>query len=115
MTTIYGISNCDTVRKAKRWLDDHGIDYRFHDFRKDGITSEMVESWCEAKGFETVLNKRGTTWRQLADEIKNNADEEQLKALLCEQPTLIKRPVLEYNGAVHIGFKADAYQQIFDV
>lgn len=115
MTTIYGISNCDTVRKAKRWLDDHGIDYRFHDFRKDGITREMVDTWCEAAGLETVLNKRGTTWRQLPDEIKNNADDEQLKALLCEQPTLIKRPVLEHNAAIHIGFKADVYNTLFDV
>ena len=114
VTTIYGISNCDTVRKARKWLEAEAITFDFHDFRKQGLNAEQVERWCAAAGLDKVLNKRGTTWRQLPDEVKANTDEAALKALLLEQPTLIKRPVLELDdGRIEIGFKADLYAALF--
>lgn len=114
MTAIlYGISNCDTVRKARKWFDANGIDYRFHDFRKEGLDAEHVSRWCDAVGSDKVLNKRGTTWRQLPAEQRDNLDEAALRALLVEQPTLIKRPVLERDGSIHIGFSATEYAELF--
>lgn len=114
MTTLYGISNCDTVRKARKWLEGESIAFDFHDFRKQGLNAEQVARWCAAAGLDRVLNKRGTTWRQLPDEIKANTDEQTLQALMVEQPTLIKRPVLELDdGRVEIGFKADDYAALF--
>ncbi len=114
MTTLYGISNCDTVRKARKWLEGESIAFDFHDFRKQGLNAEQVARWCAAAGLDRVLNKRGTTWRQLPDEVKANTDEQTLQALMVEQPTLIKRPVLELDdGRVEIGFKADDYAALF--
>ncbi|MBP0047876.1 ArsC family reductase [Marinobacterium sp. AK62] len=115
MTTIYGISNCDTVRKARKWLEAEGIAFDFHDFRKQGLNAEQVARWCAAAGTDKVLNKRGTTWRQLSDEQKAITDDAALQALLVEHPTLIKRPVLELDdGRVETGFKADRYAALFD-
>jgi len=114
VTTLYGISNCDTVRKARKWLEGESIAFDFHDFRKQGLNAEQVARWCAAAGLDRVLNKRGTTWRQLPDEVKANTDEQTLQALMVEQPTLIKRPVLELDdGRVEIGFKADDYAALF--
>lgn len=114
MTTIYGISNCDTVRKARKWLEAEAVAFDFHDFRKQGLNAEQVERWCAAAGLDKVLNKRGTTWRQLPDTVKACTDETALKALLLEQPTLIKRPVLELDdGRIEIGFKAEQYAAVF--
>jgi Spx/MgsR family transcriptional regulator len=114
VTRLYGISNCDTVRKARKWLEARGVAFEFHDFRKQGLNAEQVARWCAAAGLDRVLNKRGTTWRQLPDEIKANTDEQTLQALMVEQPTLIKRPVLELDdGRVEIGFKADDYAALF--
>ncbi|WP_328515345.1 ArsC family reductase [Marinobacterium marinum] len=114
MTTLYGISNCDTVRKARKWLEAESIAFDFHDFRKQGLTAEQVDRWCAAAGLDKVLNKRGTTWRQLTDEIKSTTDETALKALLVEQPTLIKRPVLEMaDGHIEVGFKAEQYAALW--
>ncbi len=114
MTTIYGISNCDTVRKARKWLEAEAIAFDFHDFRKQGLNAEQVARWCAAAGLDKVLNKRGTTWRQLPDEVKATTDEAALQALLVAQPTLIKRPVLELDdGRIEISFKADQYAALF--
>lgn len=113
MTTLYGISNCDTVRKTRKWLETNGIDFRFHDFRKDGLERAQVDRWCDALGIDTVLNKRGTTWRALPQAQRDNLDEAGLRALLVEQPALIKRPVLEQNGEIRVGFKADDYAALF--
>ncbi len=109
MITLYGICNCDTVKKAKKWLDEHQLDYRFHDFRKDGLDAELLHSWCEQLSWETLLNKRGTTWRQQPDEVKANVDAANVEALLLAQPAMIKRPVLVQNDSVRVGFKADEY------
>lgn len=113
MTTLYGIANCDTVRKARRWLKDQGIEHSFHDFRKDGLTAEQVAAWHEQVG-DALLNRRGTTWRGLTDEQKASVDDAAaLQALLVDQPTLIKRPVLDNNGQISIGFKDAHYQELF--
>lgn len=115
MTTVYGISNCDTVRKTRKWLDANGIEFSFHDFRKDGLDAASVDRWCDALGLDAVLNKRGTTWRQLPEAQRDSLDEAGLRALLVEHPTLIKRPVLEHNDSVRVGFKAEDYAELFGV
>ena len=113
MTVLFGIKNCDTVRKARRWLEAHDIPFTFHDLRSDGLTQEQVAGWIEALGWEAVLNKRSTSWKTIDPSRRENLDADSAKALLVELPTLIKRPVLEYDGAVYVGFKADTYHAIF--
>ncbi len=113
MTTLFGIKNCDTVKKARKWLDAAGIDYRFHDFRTDGLKREQLSAWNQAVGWETLLNRRGTTWRQLPEAVKENIDDNNVLDLLMEHPTLIKRPVLELNEDVRIGFKETDYMELF--
>lgn len=114
MTTImYGIPNCDTIKKAKKWLEAEGVEYQFHDYRKQGINAEMVTVFCQQLGWENVLNKRGTTYRQLTQEQKNGLNEQNAIALLIEQPAMIKRPILDIDGQYHLGFKADQYSTIF--
>ncbi|KAB7627911.1 ArsC family reductase [Alkalilimnicola sp. S0819] len=113
MTTLYGIKNCDTVRKARRWLDARGVDYRFHDLRADGLSAEQTARWCEACGWEQVLNRRGTTWRQLDGALKATADAANAPALLAEHPTLIKRPVLEHADRIRVGFNEADYSTLF--
>ena len=111
--TLYGIPNCDTVKKARKWLEANGIAFRFHDFRKDGLEQAEVKQWLEALGWETVLNRKGTTWRNLPESIRSNAvDASSILPLLVEQPTLIKRPVLVAGDTVHCGFKEADYQSL---
>ncbi|WP_435247564.1 ArsC family reductase [Vibrio sp. nBUS_14] len=111
--TMFGIPNCDTIKKAKKWLEAEGIEFEFHDYRKQGITEGLVTSFCSELGWELVLNKRGTTYRQLTQEQKDTLTEEKAVALLVEQPAMIKRPILKVDGKLHIGFKADQYAAIF--
>lgn len=116
MTTLYGIKNCDTVKKARVWLDNHDIDYQFHDFRIDGITADQVDAWLAALGWEQVVNKRSTTWKQLAESTRNGMDTKLAKANILEQPTLIKRPLLELDNdsaSIHVGFKPEQYSELF--
>lgn len=113
MTTLYGISNCDTVAKAKKWLNEANIDFNFVDFRKDGLTTEQVTTWSNAVGIDKLLNKRGTTWRKLSDDEKGLDNPSALINLMTENPTLIKRPVLITGERIEVGFKADFYQSIF--
>ncbi|MCG8671900.1 MAG: ArsC family reductase [Pseudomonadales bacterium] len=112
-TYMYGIKNCDTIKKAKKWLEDSGVDYQFHDFRRDGLTAEKLDSWCNIVSWELLLNKRGTTWRQLPEEVKSSIDETSAKKIMLENPAIIKRPVLEANDEVHVGFKAAEYEKLF--
>lgn len=114
MTTLFGIKNCDTVKKARNWLQEHQIDYQFHDFKTQGLSPELLDSWIDALGWDTLLNKRSTTWRQLPQESKDTLDATSAKALMLEQPTLIKRPVLSTPNHCHCGFKAADYQNIFN-
>jgi arsenate reductase len=113
MTTLYGIKNCDTVRKARQWLEAQGIDYTFHDFRANGLESKDLRAWVKAVGWETLLNRRGTTWRQLPDKDKDGVDEKRAIDLMLAQPTLIKRPVLVHKKITHVGFKPAEYEALF--
>lgn len=113
MTTIHGIKACDTMKKAFTWLDNHGIAYDFHDFKKVGVSREALERWCDAAGWEKVINRAGTTFRKLPDAAKLDLNRDKVIALMLEQPSMIKRPVLEYAGGIEIGFKPERYQAIF--
>lgn len=114
MTTLYGIKNCDTVRKARKWLEANGVDFRFHDFRADGLAEDDLRAWARAVGWETLLNRRGTTWRRLPEEVREDVDEQKALALMLDNPTLIKRPVLVTgDGRVHVGFRPADYETLF--
>ena len=112
-TTIYGIKACDTMKKARTWLDEHGVKYEFHDYKVSGIDREHLEAWCKKAGWETVLNRAGTTFRKLPDEQKVDLNERKAIALMLEQPSMIKRPVLEKGAKLLIGFKPADYQVAF--
>ncbi len=109
MITLYGIKNCDTVKKARKWLDDNKVDYVFHDFREDGMSSVPLADWLSEFGWEQVLNRRSTSWRELSDTEKNALDNASAETLANETPTLIKRPVMTNGGDTLFGFKADSY------
>ncbi|AUM11744.1 ArsC family reductase [Ketobacter alkanivorans] len=112
-TTLYGIPNCDTVKKARKWLDANGIEYRFHDFRKDGINESMIREWMKTQPLEILLNKRGTTWRQLPDDVKDSVDERCAVQLMVEHPAMIKRPVMVSGNNTSVGFKDQDFQAFF--
>ena len=111
MTTVYGIKNCDTVKKALKWLDTHDIAYRFHDFRQDGINKTDLQQWSKAVGWEALLNKRSTTWRQLPDQDKDDIDASKAITLMLSNPTLIKRPVITTGKTTLVGFKEADYKK----
>ncbi len=104
---VYGIPNCDTVKKARKWLTEQGLEYNFIDFKKSSPTAEQIKQWVDAAGIEVVLNKRGTTWRKLDDATKATTDESALIKLMSEQPSMIKRPIFEFNGQIEVGFTPD--------
>ncbi|GAB5351650.1 ArsC family reductase [Qipengyuania sp. 483] len=101
---FYGIPNCDTVKKARRWLDAQGVEYDFHDYKKEGADAGRLASWSDAVGWEVLLNKRGTTYRKLSDEEKADIDRARAIDLMVQHPSLIKRPVVEYDGGILVGF-----------
>ena len=109
--TIYGIKNCDTMKKAFAWLDKAGVAYDFHDYKKTGVSKGDLEKWCKAEGWETVLNRAGTTFRKLPDADKEGLTERKAIALMMAQPSMIKRPVLDDGKHLLIGFKPDAYEK----
>jgi len=113
MVRIYGIPNCDTMKKARQWLADHGIEHEFHDYKKSGVDEQRLRRWVKQVGWENLLNRRGTTWRRLDEEVKNAIDEASAITLMCENPSIIKRPVLEHGKSLHLGFKAEEYAGIF--
>ncbi len=111
-TTLYGIPNCDTVKRARTWLDAHGIAYRFHDFKKDGVPEAGLDRWLTKVGWQTLVNRRGTTWRRLDDEARAAVvDADSARHVLIANPSLIKRPVVEWDGTddVTTGFDAEAW------
>lgn len=110
---MYGIKNCDTIKKAKKWLETNDIEYRFHDYRVDGLDEQWLTSAVAELGWENVLNKRGTTYRQLEQNIKDNMDEKLAIEQMLLAPAMIKRPILSTNGKLHLGFKDASYQEIF--
>jgi arsenate reductase (glutaredoxin) len=103
--TFYGIPNCDTVKKARVWLDQQGIAYAFHDYKKAGADAGKLAAWCEAKGWELILNRAGTTFKKLLDADKADLDQAKAIGLMLDQPSMIKRPVVEYPGGLLVGFK----------
>ncbi|AMJ59888.1 ArsC family reductase [Bosea sp. PAMC 26642] len=108
--TIYGIKNCDTMKKARAWLDTHGITHAFHDYKAAGIDRASLERWIAEHGWETVLNRAGTTFRALSDADKQELDAAKAVALMLAQPSMIKRPVLDLGGRTLIGFKPEIYE-----
>ena len=114
MVTLYGIKNCDTVKKARRWLEQAGIDYQFHDFRSDGLDAHQVQRWVDFLGWENLLNKRSTTWRKLPETTRSNIDHESAIEVMLQNPAIIKRPILAENKHLHLGFSDQQYSEIFD-
>jgi len=114
MITLYGIKNCDTVKKARTWLEQHNVDYRFHDFRADGLTVAQVNTWIAEIGLETLVNKRSTTWKELDETTKANFSEATAATVISENPTLIKRPLLDTGKQKYVGFKDTEYTIIFN-
>ena len=110
---IYGIKNCDTMKKARTWLEEHGVAYDFHDYKAASIDRGHLEKWIDKAGWETVLNRAGTTFRKLPDAARENLDREKAIALMLEQPSMIKRPVLEAGSDILIGFKPEIYAAEF--
>ena len=108
--TIYGIKNCDTMKKARAWLDKNGVAYDFHDYKTTGIERERLERWCKKAGWETLLNRAGTTFRKLPDKDKAALDAKKAIGLMLDQPSMIKRPVLDLGGGhILVGFKPETY------
>jgi len=112
---LYGINNCDTVKKSRQWLDAHSITYTFHDFRKQGLEKSTLAQWITLVPWETLLNKRSTTWRQLSDNIKFTVNERSILQEMLNQPTLIKRPILEYNKNIICGFNINEWLNFLDL
>jgi arsenate reductase len=112
--TIYGIKNCDTMKKARAWLDKHGVDYSFHDYKSAGIERERLERWAGKAGWEALLNRSGTTFRKLPDKDKDGLTDKKAIALMLAQPSMIKRPVLELDrGRLMVGFSPESYAKAF--
>lgn len=112
MLTMYGIKNCDTIKKARQWLNDHQREYRFHDFRVDSLDAALLQSWVKELGWETLLNKRGTTWRQLPENVRDNINETSAISLMLENPAIIKRPIIDNGKKRFVGFSAEDYSKV---
>ncbi|MFT5502430.1 MAG: arsenate reductase [Gammaproteobacteria bacterium] len=110
---VYGIKNCDTIKKARKWLDTQSIDYRFHDYRTDGLDQQLLSNWVDQLGWEALLNKRGTTWRKLPDTIKENIDQKSAIQLMLENSAIIKRPLLVRGEDLVLGFDESRYLETF--
>ena len=113
MITIYGIPNCDTVKKARKWLDTHGVEYSFHDFKKKGLDRATLLDWTKLVGWEILLNRRGMMWRKLSDEAKAGIDKSGAIEIMLETPSIIKRPVLQMGDKLHVGFSEQRYSKLF--
>jgi Spx/MgsR family transcriptional regulator len=109
--TMYGIKNCDTIKKARDWLGEHGVGYDFHDYKASGIDKSRLQGWVDKLGWEVLLNRAGTTFKKLSDADKADIDAAKAIALMQSQPSMIKRPVLDVDGDLLVGFKPDQYRQ----
>lgn len=112
-TTLYGIPNCNTVKAARTWLDAHGVAYTFHDYKKAGVTDSKLKIWCKVFGWETVINRAGTTFKKLPDAAKSDLDQAKAIALMIGQPSMIKRPIVEHEGGLLVGFKPAEWEAVF--
>ena len=108
---IYGIKNCETMKKARTWLDDHGVAHAFHDYKVSGVDKATLEGWAEKVGWETLINRAGMTFRNLPEKDKANVTEKKAIALMLAQPSMIKRPVLDVGGKLTVGFKPEVYEK----
>ena len=113
MIHLYGIPNCDAMKKARRWLDEHGIEYDFHDHRKLGIDEKTLRAWAGKVGWEALLNRRGMMWRRVPEATRRGIDEEGAIRLMLDTPSIIRRPVLVHRGRLHVGFSAEDYARLF--
>ena len=111
--TLYGIPNCDTVKKARKWLDERGVAYAFHDYKKQGVDPAKIRGWVEKAGWEKVLNRAGTTFRKLPDAEKDGLDAAKAVMVMAANPSAIKRPIVEHPGGLLIGFKESEWEQAF--
>ncbi len=111
---VYGIANCDTIKKARAWLNQRGIDYRFHDYRKAGLSAAQLEPMLDQLGWEAMLNRRGTTWRGLPEATRAGIDRDSAAALMLDNPAIIKRPILAHAETLHLGFSEQQYREIFE-
>jgi len=109
--TVFGIPNCDTVKKARKWLDTQSVSYDFHDYKKKGIDENTLTSWCDKFGWEALVNRRGTTWRKLDDAQKTDLDQASAITLMQENTSLIKRPVIQTKNELLLGFDAEQYER----
>jgi Spx/MgsR family transcriptional regulator len=115
MITMFGIKNCDTIKKARKWLEAEGIEYQFHDYKKDGLSPEMLNAWVKDLGWEALVNKRGTTWRKLPDDVKEAIDQASAIQVMLDNTSIIKRPLLIDDAENKLlGFKADDYQEFIN-
>ncbi|WP_417687219.1 ArsC family reductase [Roseibium sp.] len=113
---VYGIKNCDTVKKARKFLEEAGVDYTFHDYKKDGVDQDKLTAFASEFGWETILNKRGTTWRKLDEEVQDTVtDAASAIALMCEQPSIIKRPIVEGEAKNFVGFDPVAWEMALEL
>jgi Spx/MgsR family transcriptional regulator len=113
MVKLYGIPNCDTMKKARRWLDEHEIAYQFHNYKKVGVDEGLLRRWVDQLGWETLLNRRGMMWRKLDDSVKANINEANAICVMLETPSIINRPVLEVGDTLQVGFREDDYSKLF--
>ena len=113
MTRLYGIPNCDKIKKARQWLDSHGVAYEFHDYKKLGVDEERLRTWVKQAGWKVLLNRRGMMWRKVPDDVKTAIDEASAIRLMLSTPSIIKRPVLEHEGVLRVGFEEADYEVLF--
>ncbi|MCW9024381.1 MAG: ArsC family reductase [Gammaproteobacteria bacterium] len=113
MVNLFGIPNCDTIKKARKWLEQNNIDYQFHDFKQSGPSSKQLNSWIKELGWEVLLNKRSTSWRNLSDKDRDSLNQANAIKIMLAQPTIIKRPVLDLDGNYYVGFSDKSYRDIF--
>ncbi len=112
MIKLYGIANCDTMKKARKWLETNKLDYEFHDYKKQGVPEKNLQQWVKKVGWEILLNRRGMTWRKVPDEVKTSINESSALQLMLETPSIIKRPVLIFGDKLEVGFKPDKYESL---
>jgi Spx/MgsR family transcriptional regulator len=112
MIQLYGIPNCDTIKKARAWLEGRGVEYRFHDYKRDGIDEARLRGWIDELGWEALVNRRGTTWRRLPEEVREQMDTEAAIRIMLETPSIIRRPVLDTGQLRHLGFSDTDYERL---
>jgi Spx/MgsR family transcriptional regulator len=112
VVALYGIPNCDTMKKARAWLDAHGVDYRFHDYKREGVDETRLRAWVDELGWETLVNRRGTTWRKLPEDVREGMDAEAAIRVMLETPSIIRRPVLDTGEVRHAGFSETDYARL---